>query len=238
MRRITYLIDDKVGFEKLLKKKKPQLSEEELQKRLDDIKGFSAYYTLQENKSDMRYSLEDLNGKRININNLNGYENMYLNECFDCFIKKRKIPAEYKDFIKILDKPKEMNFGHNVRYEIFQCYAKKNNIKGTATEYINFVDNKYNGREDHTIKSMYESFYNYLETNTEKLDILKNALTPILPIEYINELDTEDIVEWALEEKAQLNISDKELQIRLNNLLDANMETNSNDCDNEEEEEM
>ena len=84
----------------------------------------------------------------------------------------------------------------------------------------------------------YHACYIYIKTNTEKLDILKNALTKILPLEYINELDTEDIVEWALEEKAQLDIGDTELQIKLNDLLDENIEINSNNCENEDEEEI
>ena len=237
MRRITYLIDDKMGFEKMLKNEKQKLSKEKEQKILDDIKGFSVYYTLEENQGDMRYCLEDLKGKRLNINNLNGYEKKYLDECFDCFTKKRKISEEYKVFIKILKEPREMKAGHNVRYEIFQNYTKKNNMKGTMVEYMGFV-NKYNNRENYKVKNMYEAFYQYLETNTEKLYILKNALTKILPLEYINELDTEDIVEWVLEEKAQLNIYDEELHIKLNNLLDENIETNSNDCNNEDEEEL
>lgn len=226
MRRITYLIDDKTGFEELLKKEK--LSMKENQEILDNIKGFSAYYTLEDDKSGMRYCLEDLKGNRININNLNGYENMYLNECFNCFMKKTEISEKYKNFIKILDKPREIKKYHNVRDEIFKYYAKKNNMKGTTTEYMNFVDNKYNNREDCTIKSLYESFYSYLESNPEKLDILRNALTKILTLEYINELDVEDIVEWVLEEKAQLDIDDIELHIKLNDLLDEK---------NEEEEE-
>lgn len=237
MRRITYLIDDKQGFKKNINRLSKKLSEKEKQKILDGIIGFSVYYTLEENQGDIRYCLEDLSGKKININNLNGYEKMYLNECLDCFMRKRKIAGEYKDFIKILDIPREMKSNHNVRYEIFQNYAKKNNLKGTILEYMDFV-NKYNNRENNKIKNMYESFYSYLETNTEKLDILKNALTKILPLEYIDELDTEDIVEWALEEKAQLDIGDTELQIKLNDLLDENIEINSNNCENEDEEEI
>lgn len=237
MRRITYLIDDKQGFKKNINRLSKKLSEKEKQKILDGIIGFSVYYTLEENQGDIRYCLEDLSGKKFNINNLNGYEKMYLNECLDCFMRKRKIAEEYKDFIKILDIPREMKSNHNVRYEIFQNYAKKNNLKGTILEYMDFV-NKYNNRENNKIKNMYESFYSYLETNTEKLDILKNALTKILPLEYIDELDTEDIVEWALEEKAQLNICDTELQIKLNDLLDENIEINSNNCENEDEEEI
>ena len=60
-----------------------------------------------------------------------------------------------------------MKSNHNVRYEIFQNYAKKNNLKGTILEYMDFV-NKYNNRENNKIKNMYESFYSYLKTNTEK----------------------------------------------------------------------
>lgn len=97
MKRISYLINDRLGFEK-------HMEEEQLKQ----IKGFSAYYTLEENEKGILYCLEDLNGNKLNINSLNGYEKMYMDECFDCFCKDKEISENYKDFIKILDNPREI----------------------------------------------------------------------------------------------------------------------------------
>lgn len=141
MKRTTYLINDKAGFKKNINRVSKKLSKEEKQKILDSIIEFSAYYTLEENdKKDILYYLEDLQGNKIDINSLNGYENMYINECLNCFMENRKISDKYKDFIKILNQPREIKHNDNIRYKLFEEYAKKNNIEDNIREYIKFID--------------------------------------------------------------------------------------------------
>lgn len=131
MRRTTYLIDDKQGF------KEQGLSRE----LLKEIGGFQIYYTLEEdNENQITYCLENLQGSKININSLNGYERIYIDECFDCFMKNKKITEKYKGFIKILEQPRKINYDHNIRYKLFQEYAKRNNREDNTIEYIRFID--------------------------------------------------------------------------------------------------
>lgn len=129
MRRVTYLIDDKKGLSKTVDGE-----------RLKSVKGFKVYYTLEKNESGIYYFLEDMNGNKIDINNLSGYQRIYTRECFDCFTNKREISNEYKDFIEILDVPREIKYSENRRYLIFKEYAKQNNIPDTTLEYIHFID--------------------------------------------------------------------------------------------------
>ena len=98
MRTITYLINDIEG----LKKENPEYA-------LKEIEGFKAYYTLKEDNDGTTYSLEDLKGNKLNINYLNQYQKMFINECYDSFIKKREISSKYKNYITILDTPREIN---------------------------------------------------------------------------------------------------------------------------------
>lgn len=90
MRKITYIIDDEKGFNKILNGKKY------------DIETYTKLiYTLTQEKSDIIYTLTDFNGKQLNINSLNGYQQMFTNECFQAFTRDRKISDEYADFIEI-----------------------------------------------------------------------------------------------------------------------------------------
>ena len=246
MRKISYLIDDKKGFKKNLP--------EEQQKYLNNIKGFSAYYTLQEDEEGITYQLEDLYGKKLDIDDLNGYEKTYIHECFDNFCGRKVITKEYKDFITILDEPRIIKPSVNIRYELFKEYAKVNNIEDRGYNYIKFIDKFSNEFEavynesslskpkefdnfirdkvfsiikekdsKQYIRNMFDIFYKYLECNSNKMDILKQSLTKIMTIEDINKLETEDIVEWILEEKSQLYIGDEDLNNILNDLLDENI---------------
>ncbi len=116
MRTTTYLINDIKGF----KGKIPENA-------IKNLEGFQVYYTLQENNG-LAYYLEDLNGNKININDLNGYKKMFLDECFDSFIKKREISDKYKEYITILNEPREIKQEINERYKIFMQYAEKHSI--------------------------------------------------------------------------------------------------------------
>ena len=161
MRRVTYLIDDKKGFSK-------NIDEE----RLETIEGFKVYYTLEEKGNDIHYCLEDMNGNKLNINDLNGYQNMYLYECMDCFRRNGKITDKYKDFIEILAEPREMKYSQNERYLIFKEYAKQNNIPDTTYEYMYFVSkfaSEYELTYGESVLSNQANFDKFLESK-----ILKN----------------------------------------------------------------
>lgn len=129
MKKVTYLIDDKKGFAKTLK-----------QEDLRAMNGFRVYYTLEENHNGLFYALEDELGHKMNLDNLDGYEKMYINECFKCFTNNQPISKKYKDFIEVLDKPRNIEFSYNKRYLIFKEYAKQNNIIDSSLEYIKFID--------------------------------------------------------------------------------------------------
>lgn len=90
MRKVTYIIDDEKGFNKISNGKKY------------DIDTYTKLiYTLTEDESGIIYNLTDFNEKQININSLNGYQQIYTNECFQAFTRDRKISDEYADFIEI-----------------------------------------------------------------------------------------------------------------------------------------
>ena len=61
MREITYIIDDKKGFERILKKED-----------LDEKDFFQVKYTLTKDASGITYKLVDFKNNSININSLNG----------------------------------------------------------------------------------------------------------------------------------------------------------------------
>ena len=122
MKRVTYLINDKD-----LKKDKNK-------------KPFYIYYTLNEDKGEITYSIEDENNNDISINELNGFENQYINICFKAFKNNEQIPKQYENIIKILDKPRIIIPKINVRYELFKDYAKEKNIQINNIEYLKFID--------------------------------------------------------------------------------------------------
>ena len=121
MKRVTYFIND----ESIRNENNPP---------------FSIYYTLNEENGNITYSIEDKNGNDININDLNGYEKHYTHICFESFTKNTKIPRQYENLIKILEKPRIIIPKINMRYELFKDYAKENNIPINNYEYINFID--------------------------------------------------------------------------------------------------
>lgn len=154
MRITTYLIDDIKG----LKKEVPEDA-------LKGIEGFKVYYTLKED-NDITYNLEDINGNKLNISNLNGYEMMYLRECYDSFVKKRDISDKYKNYITILDTPREIETSENERYKLFKEYAKMNQIQESNFNYICFIDkysNEYEKKYNESSKSNPDKFDAYLE---------------------------------------------------------------------------
>lgn len=85
IRKVTYIIDDEKGFKKSLS-----------DKALNGMDFFKAKYTLTEDENGITYTLTDFNDKKININSLNGYQYMYINECFNSFNKMCDIAEEFK----------------------------------------------------------------------------------------------------------------------------------------------
>ncbi len=93
MQEKTFIIDDKKGFEgySLLK---------------DNF--FQVKYILRKDAKGISYQLYDFNGNQLNLDDLNGYQQMYTNECFSVFMQGREIAEEFKDFIEI-ESSKETN---------------------------------------------------------------------------------------------------------------------------------
>lgn len=129
MKKVTYLIDDKKGFSKSLNTND-----------VSAIKGFRAYYTLEENYNGLFYALEDDLGNKMNLNKLDGYQKMYIHECYKCFTNNQPISKKFKDFIEVLEEPRSIEFAYNKRYLIFKEYAKQNNVIDSSLEYIKFID--------------------------------------------------------------------------------------------------
>ena len=94
MREMTFIIDDKKGFEK---------HGHQLTGKIFQVK-----YTLKKDEKGICYELYDFNGNQLNIIDLSGYEKMYTDECFSAFMQDREITEEFKDFIEI-ESPKETN---------------------------------------------------------------------------------------------------------------------------------
>lgn len=129
MRRTTYLIDDVKGFMK-------NINSDELK----SIQGFKVYYTLEENKNGVYYYLEDMNNNKLNLNDLNGYQKQFIQECYNNFISNESISKEFKEFICKLEEPRELKKDLNKRYELFKDYARINKIQESTFEYIKFID--------------------------------------------------------------------------------------------------
>lgn len=168
MRRVTYLIDDKKGFSKTID-----------EERLKSIEGFKVYYTLEEKENEIYYCLEDIDGNKLSINDLNGYQNMYLYECMDCFRRNGEITNEYKDFIEILDVPREMKYLPNERYLMFKEYAKQNNIPDTTCEYMYFINkfaSEYEITHQKSVLDNQSEFDKFLESKIVKNNHEKDKL--------------------------------------------------------------
>lgn len=89
MRKIIFKIDDHEYFRRELEKE--NCTGEQAENILKGIGNFKAIYTLYGNGKQVdRYELTDYKGKKININDLNGYEKgVVLNDCYAYFIGGR-----------------------------------------------------------------------------------------------------------------------------------------------------
>lgn len=133
MRKVTYIIDDEKGFNKILNGKKYDVK--------DPLK---LIYTLTQEGSDIRYTLTDFNENPVNINSLNGYQSMFLHECFNAFTKDTKISEEYKDFIEI----KENVIIKEYDVEVKEILSKVVSIKtGNIDEALDKAESMYDNSE-------------------------------------------------------------------------------------------
>ena len=85
MRKIIFKIDDQEYFRRELEKE--NCTGEQAENILKGIGNFKAIYTLYGNGKQVDgYELTDYKGKKININDLNGYEKgVVLNDCYAYF---------------------------------------------------------------------------------------------------------------------------------------------------------
>lgn len=86
MRKVTFYIDDLAYFRRTLEKE-ANITPEQIDGILSNLNGFSVIYTLYgEGKHIDRYALTDVDGNKININDLNGYQRgVILNDCMAYF---------------------------------------------------------------------------------------------------------------------------------------------------------
>lgn len=148
MRKVTYIIDDEKGFNKILNGKKHDIEEY-----------LKLIYTLTQEGSDIRYTLTDFNGNSININSLNGYQSMYTNECFNAFTKDTKISDKYKDFIEIKENVIIKDYDIEVKEVLSKVvHLRTENIE----EAINKAESMYDNGE---IELNYEDLHEKEFTN-------------------------------------------------------------------------
>jgi len=83
MRKVTFIIDDIASMKELFK------NEENASEAMKDQKSFKAVFSVIGNKSPDRYELSDMNGNRLNINDLNGYQRAcIMGDCYKYFESK------------------------------------------------------------------------------------------------------------------------------------------------------
>jgi hypothetical protein len=82
MRKLTFIIDDLASMRELYK---DDLTEEFAK----DREPFKVIYSLVGNKYPGRYELHDMNGNKLNVNDLNGYQRgCIINDCYKYFSGK------------------------------------------------------------------------------------------------------------------------------------------------------
>lgn len=97
MRKVIFTIDDLEYFKKELQKQ--NVTEEAQKDILGKLNHFKAIYTLYgKGKNIERYTLTDLDGNKVNLNDLNGYQKgVVLNECMAYYYDKNKVPCGVVD---------------------------------------------------------------------------------------------------------------------------------------------
>ena len=121
MKKITFLIDDEKGFKDV---------------HFEPDHPFKVKYTLTEDsKGSLTYELKDMNANSVNINDLDGYQKRYTNECFRVFSTESELKDEFKDFINPIEMTKScyfynlgVLFDKNNKEDMYDCW----NCNGNA----------------------------------------------------------------------------------------------------------
>ena len=103
------------------------------------------YYTLKgiQGGGTLDYYLEDFQGKRLDINKLNGNIKQFLNVCYVHFNSKAEefaIDDENKEIISIEEKPHEIKKILNMRYELYKDNCFLHNVEPSNIGYMSFID--------------------------------------------------------------------------------------------------
>lgn len=86
MRKVTFMIDDIASMKEIYKN---ELSGEKFDDTMKDQKPFRVIFSVIGNKSPDRYELSDMEGNRLNINDLNGYQRAcIMGDCYKYFENK------------------------------------------------------------------------------------------------------------------------------------------------------
>lgn len=86
MRKITFVIDDIASLKELYK---DNLTSDQFDEIMKNQKPFKAIFSLIGNKYPDRYELTDIDGNKLNINDLNGYQNgCIIGDCYRYFENK------------------------------------------------------------------------------------------------------------------------------------------------------
>lgn len=100
---IRFIIDDLEYFRREFLRQNPKLTEKQTADILSNMDEFKAIYTLyQDEKGQQRYKLTDVDGNKINLSDLNGYQRgVVLNDCwryFNYYMRHGKAPEKYSDY--------------------------------------------------------------------------------------------------------------------------------------------
>ena len=99
MRKVTYHIDDLAYFRRSWSKQ-ANITEEKISGILSGLEPFTAIYTLYGEKTNIdRYELTDVDGNKISINDLNGYQRgIILSDCMAHFEGHKNHDGEDEPF--------------------------------------------------------------------------------------------------------------------------------------------
>lgn len=86
MRKITFIIDDMESMKELYKN---ELTAKQFDEIMKDQKPFKAIFSITGDKYPDRYELSDMEGNKLNTNDLNGYQRgCIINDCYSYFENK------------------------------------------------------------------------------------------------------------------------------------------------------
>lgn len=86
MRKITFIIDDMASMKELYRS---DLTGEKFDEIMKDQKPFRVIFSVIGDKCPDRYELSDMDGNKLNINDLNGYQKgCIIGDCYSYFESK------------------------------------------------------------------------------------------------------------------------------------------------------